>query len=126
VSIDQLQSALEAAEPWLVAFVPAPPELPGFLFEVLRYGLFFSVIYVALKVIRRLPTIHEIIIGFNKSRGPIWDMRNTVDDFKTTIAELSKFETVIKMLRDSWGGVSPFSFASRRGAGRGTRGCQRP
>ena len=100
MSIDQLRSALDTLEPWLVVFIPAPSELPGILFELLRYALFFSVVYIALKVIRKLPTIHEIIIGFNKSRGPIWDMRNTVDDFKTTIADLRKFESVIKMLRD--------------------------
>lgn len=85
---------------WLLPFVPEPTQLPSILWEAIRYALFFAVVYVAIRVVHKLPMIREIVEGFNKSRGPIWDMRNTVDDFKTTIGELSKLEPVIKMLRD--------------------------
>ena len=91
---------IDSIRPWLAPFIPEPNQLPALLWEIVRYALFFAVVYIAIKVVRRLPMIRDIIEGFNKSRGPIWDMRNTVEDFKATIADLSKIEPVIKMLRD--------------------------
>jgi hypothetical protein len=98
--VEELAIAWRAVQPWAVALVPSPEELPRVLWDLTRYLLYFSVFYVAIKVVNRLPLIREIITGFNDARGPIWDMRNTVEDFKSTIAELSKIEPVIKTVRD--------------------------
>lgn len=49
------------------------------------------VLLAAIHTLRKLSTIREIIREFNKARGPIWDLRETIE-------QLTKLEPVIQQL----------------------------
>lgn len=67
----------------------------GLTFEDLRALVsqlfWFLVVVAALGMLFKLNTIRDIIREFNKSRGPIWDLRETVN-------ELKELEPVIRLL----------------------------
>lgn len=44
--------------------------------------------------------IAEVVRGFGKARGPIWDFRQTIEDFKASIEELQKLKPIIGTLRE--------------------------
>lgn len=44
--------------------------------------LYFLAVFAVIGCLRKLNVIREIIKGFNESRGPIWDLRQTINDLK--------------------------------------------
>ncbi len=45
-------------------------------------ALYFLVVFAVIGCLRKLNVIREIITSFNESRGPIWDLRQTINDLK--------------------------------------------
>ncbi len=44
--------------------------------------LYFLAVFAVIGCLRKLNVIREIIASFNESRGPIWDLRQTINDLK--------------------------------------------
>jgi septal ring factor EnvC (AmiA/AmiB activator) len=61
--------------------------------EFVSTAFWFLVVFAAIQGLRRLNTIREIITEFNKARGPIWDLRGTINEFK-------ELEPVIRQLAE--------------------------
>ena len=65
---------------------------------VLGYFVIFLVVYTVLQTLRKLGTIRDVMVEFNKSRGPIWDLRGMIEDLKKTepvISNLAQTLTAI-------------------------------
>lgn len=67
----------------------------------------FLVVFAAIQALRRLNDIRDIITEFNKSRGPIWDLRGTINEFK-------ELEPVIKQLAEQMSLLDAKVDAARR------------
>lgn len=61
--------------------------------EVISTVFWFLVVFAVLQVLWRLNTIKQIVTEFNKARGPIWDLRGTINEFK-------ELEPVIRQLAE--------------------------
>lgn len=48
----------------------------------LDLGLWYGLLFAALLCLLRLRTIQRVITEFNKGRGPLWDMRTSVQELK--------------------------------------------
>lgn len=48
----------------------------------LDLGLWYGLMFAALLCLLRLRTIQRVITEFNRGRGPLWDMRTTVQELK--------------------------------------------
>jgi hypothetical protein len=73
--------------------------------DVLFYAATFWFLSALSFALARLKIIGEIIREFNKARGPIWDMRQTISDIggtvtnlRGTVTDLNALEPVIKKL----------------------------
>jgi hypothetical protein len=68
------------ADQWLERFRNWPWHEARSTFEL---GLYFLAVLAILGCLIRLGTIRTIIHDFRKARGPLWDLRTTVDDLRT-------------------------------------------
>jgi hypothetical protein len=73
----------------------------------LDLALWYGILLTALLCLLRLRTIQRVITEFNKGRGPLWDMRSTVEELKelepklrASIAQVSTLTTQMTDLKD--------------------------
>lgn len=52
--------------------------------------LYYLAVIAALWALVRIKTILQVIVEFNKGRGPLWDLKNTVNDIKDLAPAINK------------------------------------
>jgi hypothetical protein len=71
--------------------------------KTVKYCLAIAFAYVAVTALRRLPMIKSTFTSFQDARSPIWDLRKTIDDFRTSIDELKRIAPLVAGLKDQIG-----------------------
>ncbi len=74
----------------------------------LDLGLWYGLMFAALLCLLRLRTIQRVITEFNKGRGPLWNMRSTVEELselepklRDTIEQVGALTSQMADLKDS-------------------------